>query len=60
MTRCPLSPFTQRSDRLQIRVRVAPNASADRIGPVAADETGTGWLQVAVTLPNKATELLFK
>lgn len=49
MTPSPLSPFTQRSDRLQIRVRVTPNASADRIGPVAADETGTGWLQVAVT-----------
>lgn len=49
MTPSPLSPFTQRTDRLQIRVRVTPNASADRIGSVAADETGRGWLQVAVT-----------
>lgn len=32
-----------------LRVRVTPNASADRIGAVVADETGEGWLQVAVT-----------
>ncbi|MDF1793614.1 MAG: DUF167 domain-containing protein [Thalassobaculaceae bacterium] len=44
-----LSPFTPFSDRLQLRVRVAPKASANRIGVVVADETGAGWLQVAVT-----------
>lgn len=30
-------------------MRVTPKASADRVGAVVADETGAGWLQVAVT-----------
>lgn len=45
----PLSPFAPFPDRLQIRVRVTPKASSDRIGAVVADETGQGWLQVSVT-----------
>lgn len=44
-----LSPFVRQPDRLQLRVRVTPRASADRIGAVVADESGEGWLQVAVT-----------
>ena len=43
------SPFSIPSDRLHLRVRVTPKASADRLGSVVADETGEGWLQVAVT-----------
>ena len=30
-------------------MRVTPKASSDRVGAVVADETGEGWLQVAVT-----------
>lgn len=45
----PLSPFSLQPDRLHLRVRVTPKASADRLGTVVADETGEGWLQVAVT-----------
>lgn len=45
----PLSPFSPQADRLHLRVRVTPKASAERIGAVVADETGEGWLQVAVT-----------
>ena len=44
-----LSPFSLQADRLHLRVRVTPKASADRVGVVVADETGEGWLQVAVT-----------
>lgn len=49
MTSSPPSPFTRRDDRLVLRVRATPKAAFDRIGAVVADETGEGWLQVAVT-----------
>lgn len=44
-----LSPFSVQPDRLVLRVRATPKASADRLGAVVADETGEGWLQVSVT-----------
>ncbi len=42
-------PFSETAGRLQLRVRVTPKASADRIGAVVADGGGERWLRVAVT-----------
>ena len=44
-----LSPFSLQPDGLHLRAKVTPKASSARLGTVVADETGEGWLQVAVT-----------
>ncbi|MBT3306762.1 MAG: DUF167 domain-containing protein [Alphaproteobacteria bacterium] len=57
------SPFAQADGGVTVIVRLTPNASANRIGPVAFDDNGDAALKVAVTeIPEdgKANRALIK